>query len=98
MDAVSSSRPQALSKTNNAGTALVCGEHSTSGGYAVRLIMSTGWECVVAHEVERASWLASVRNFRLIVLLGDSLTWTGEALARVSARTDSPIIVVFSDP
>jgi two-component system KDP operon response regulator KdpE len=80
------------------GTALVCGEIATAADGLERTITADGWKCVVAQNVERAGWLASVRNFRLVVLVGESPAWCAEVLAAVRPRTPTPILVMSPLP
>lgn len=76
------------------GTALVCGEPSASLAALAHGLGPGGWECVVAPTLERARWLASVRNFRLIILAGESPSWTFKALGTIRPATLTPILVV----
>ncbi|HVW41685.1 MAG TPA: response regulator transcription factor [Amycolatopsis sp.] len=76
------------------GTALVCGEPSAGLEALAGALSPGGWECVVAPTLERARWLASVRNFRLVILAGDAPSWTLKALGTIRPATLTPILVV----
>jgi DNA-binding response OmpR family regulator len=80
------------------GTVLVCQESPTGAANVIRTITGGGWECVVAQNIDRTRWLSSVRNFCLIVLLGDSPAWTFKALAAIRPGTRSPVLVLSPHP
>jgi two-component system KDP operon response regulator KdpE len=90
-------RSDAEKETGRRGTALLFRETSAGPIDHARRITDGGWECVVAHDVERARWLASVRNFGLIVLAGETLRWSRDALNTIRPLTVSPVLALSPD-
>lgn len=81
------------------GTVLVADENVTTGSTTALIdaIAAGGWESVIADDLDRLRWLASVRNFGAIVLRGTSRTWIGKALATVRAVAPVPVIALTSN-
>ena len=80
------------------GTALVCGEDDGAAAGPTGVLTAVGWECVTVRDIERARWLASVRNFRVIVLAGRTSPWCDESLGAVRSRTPAPVLVMAPSP
>jgi DNA-binding response OmpR family regulator len=78
-------------------TALVCEEVPSGSGECVRSIGDDGWQSVLVHDFDRAGWLASVRNFGLIILAGQSVEWCRDALRAIRPQTMSPILGLTPD-
>ncbi|WP_395106265.1 winged helix-turn-helix domain-containing protein [Actinomadura sp. SCN-SB] len=76
------------------GTALVCGEDDGAAAGPGSILTAGGWECVPVQDIERARWLASVRNFRVIVLAGRTSSWCEGATGAVRPRTLAPILAL----
>jgi DNA-binding response OmpR family regulator len=85
------------SESDRRTTALLFQETTLDSTGLARRIIADGWDCVVANDVDRAQWLASVRNFGLIVIAGQTLRWNREALATVRPLTVSPILALSPD-
>lgn len=77
------------------GTALLYANGSSADSSPlVRSMTAGGWSCVVTHDQERARWLASVRDFRLIVILGGSPSWCHGAVTTLRSATIAPLLVL----
>ncbi|HVV08148.1 response regulator transcription factor [Amycolatopsis sp.] len=76
------------------GTVLVCGESPGDTPALAAVLAAGGWESLIAPTLERAKWLASVRNFRLIVVTGESRGWLARALGVIRPATPSPVLVL----
>lgn len=74
--------------------ALVCGECSADVDANRSLLAAAGWEPTVAPDLERARWLATVRTFGLVVVIGRSATWTRRTLCALRPLTTTPILLV----
>ena len=55
------------------GTVLLFRETSAGLVDPARRMTDAGWACVVALDIDRARWLASVRKFGLIVVAGQTV-------------------------
>ena len=76
------------------GTVLVFRETSTGSIDPARRITDAGWTCIVAQDMDRARWLASVRKFGLIVIAGQTARWSREALKLLRPLTVTPILAL----
>lgn len=78
------------------GTALVAdqGTSAVTTTELIRTVEAGGWVCVLADDVGRLRWLASVRSFAVIVLRGSSLSWTSEAITTVREVTVAPVLAM----
>jgi DNA-binding response OmpR family regulator len=79
-----------------AGTALVCPEPGVAG--VAELVAGTlvrhGWASSVAADLDRARWLASVRQLHVIIILGQTRQWSAQAVVTIRAMTTAPILVL----
>jgi DNA-binding response OmpR family regulator len=77
-----------------AGTALVCAEIAAAAGPVAEALQRRGWTSPAATDLDRARWLASVRQPHVIVILGQSPRWSGRAVETIRAVTTAPILVL----
>ena len=77
-----------------AGTALVCAELAAAAAPVAETLGRHGWTSPVAAGLDRARWLASVRHPHVIVILGQSPSWSGRAVETIRAVTTAPILVL----
>jgi DNA-binding response OmpR family regulator len=79
-----------------AGAALVCAEASSRGtAESVTVVLRRhGWTCAAAPDVDRARWLASVRQLHAVVIAGATARWTIQAVMTIRAVTTAPILVL----
>ena len=79
-----------------AGTALVCAEPAVAG--VAEIVAGTlvrhGWASSVAADLDRARWLASVRQLHVIIILGQTPRWSAQAVVTIRAVTTAPILVL----
>lgn len=78
-------------------TALVFAAPTARAAEPMRVLGADGWECMLVNDSERARWLASVRNFGLIVVVGDTAPWTVPAVTSLRALTQSPVVALAHD-
>jgi two-component system phosphate regulon response regulator PhoB len=76
------------------GTALVCGELAAPAEPVAETLRRHGWTSPVAADLDRARWLASVRQPQVIVILGQTPRWSAQAVEIVRAATTAPILVL----
>ena len=79
------------------GTVLVFREMPAGLVDPARRLTDAGWPCVVALDSDRARWLASVRKFALIVVAGQTVPWSRDALNVLRPLTMSPILALSPD-
>jgi len=79
-----------------AGTAVVCAEpgcrvvaESVTG-----VLRRHGWTSSVDTDLDRARWLASVRQIHAVVIAGSTAKWTIQAVMTIRATTTVPILVL----
>jgi two-component system response regulator MtrA len=79
-----------------AGTALVCAEPAllAAAEPAADTLRRHGWTSTVAANLDRARWLASVRQPHVIVILGQTQRWSAQAVMTIRAATTAPILVL----
>lgn len=80
-----------------AGTALLVCESSAGRSHHAARVLRAGWECVPAQDIERACWLATVRNFGLIVVVGSTHRWSRDVVERLRPATQAPFVVLTPD-
>jgi DNA-binding response OmpR family regulator len=76
------------------GNALVVLESAVQFSDTARQLGSAGWNPIVTCDAERAQWLASIRNFGLIVVCGHSLRWLSHVLTELRPVTKAPVLVL----
>jgi DNA-binding response OmpR family regulator len=78
------------------GTALVCAETAIQGVAepVAGTLLRHGWTSSVAADLDRARWLASVRQVHVIVIAGSTPRWSAEAVVTIRAVTTAPILVL----
>src|ERR1700722_11107704 len=79
-----------------AGTALVCAEPSllAAAEPVSSILRRHGWTSPVAADLDRARWLASVRQPHVIVILGQTPHWSAQAVMTIRGATTAPILVL----
>ena len=79
-----------------AGTALVCAESAIAGRAdpVAGILVRHGWTSLVAADLDRARWLASVRQLHVVVILGQTPHWSAQAIVTIRAVTTAPILVL----
>lgn len=79
-----------------AGAALVCAEPAVQSVAepVAGTLARHGWASSVAADLDRARWLASVRQLHVIVILGSTPRWSAEAIVTIRAVTTAPILVL----
>ena len=79
-----------------AGTALVCAESAIAGRAdpVAGTLLRHGWTSLVAADLDRARWLASVRQLHVVVILGQTPHWSAQAIVTIRAVTTAPILVL----
>jgi DNA-binding response OmpR family regulator len=78
------------------GTALVCAESAIAGRAepVAGTLLRHGWTSLVAVDLDRARWLASVRQLHVVVILGQTPHWSAQAIMTIRAVTTAPILVL----
>lgn len=76
------------------GNALVVLESAVQFSDTARQLGSAGWNPIVTCDAERAQWLASIRNFGLIVVCGHSLRWLSHVLTELRPVTKAPVLAL----
>jgi DNA-binding response OmpR family regulator len=76
------------------GTALVCAELAAPAAPVAETLRRHGWASPVAADLDRARWLASVRQPHVIVVLGQTPRWSAQAVETIRAVTTAPILVL----
>jgi DNA-binding response OmpR family regulator len=62
-----------------------------------KALIDADWPCIVADDVARARWLATIRRVSLVAIGGDhALRWA--AVEAIRPLTDVPIVVFADDP
>jgi DNA-binding response OmpR family regulator len=76
------------------GAALVCAELAVAAEPVAAALRRRGWTSQVAAALERARWLASVRQPHVIVIIGQTPHWSAQAVLTIRAVTTAPILVL----
>jgi DNA-binding response OmpR family regulator len=78
------------------GAALVCAEPAIQGMAepVASTLLRHGWTSSVAADLDRARWLASVRQLHVVIILGQTPRWSAQAVMTVRAVTTAPILVL----
>src|ERR1700678_2139807 len=78
------------------GTALVCADSAIAGRAepVAGTLLRHGWTSLVAVDLDRARWLASVRQLHVVVILGQTPHWSAQAIVTIRAVTTAPILVL----
>ena len=80
----------------HAGTALVCAEAAFQA--AAEPVAATlrrhGWTSSLAADLDRARWLASVRQPHVVIILGQTPRWSAQAAMTIRGVTTAPILVL----
>ena len=79
------------------GNALVVLESAVHFSDTARQLGSAGWNPNVTCDAERAQWLASIRNFGLVVVCGHSLRWLSHVLTALRPVTMAPVLALSSE-
>jgi DNA-binding response OmpR family regulator len=79
-----------------AGAALVCAEPGTQGVAqpAADTLVRHGWTSSVVADLDRARWLASVRQLHVVIIVGQTPRWSAQAVMTIRAVTTAPILVL----
>jgi DNA-binding response OmpR family regulator len=79
-----------------AGAALVCTEPGLRGTAesVTGVLRRHGWTSSAAPDLDRARWLASVRQHHAIVIAGSTPRWTIQAVTTLRAVATAPILVL----
>jgi two-component system phosphate regulon response regulator PhoB len=79
-----------------AGTALVCAEPGCRGAAdsVTGILRRHGWTSSVADDLDRARWLASVRQQHAVIIAGSTARWTLQAVMTIRAVTTVPVLVL----
>ena len=79
------------------GRTLVLAETDAQAIKSIRVLEDDEWECIRVNDVDRACWLASVRNFGLTLIVADSMPWSSQALTAIRPLSAAPILVLSPD-
>jgi len=79
-----------------AGAALVCAEASSRGtaDSVTAVLRRHGWTSSAAADLDRARWLASVRQLHAVIIAGSTARWAIQAVMTIRAVTTAPILVL----
>jgi DNA-binding response OmpR family regulator len=77
-----------------AGTALVCAELPSAAEAVAGILRQHGWTSPVAADLDRARWLASVRQPHVVIIIGRSPRWSRQAVETIRAVTTAPVLVL----
>jgi DNA-binding response OmpR family regulator len=79
-----------------AGTALVCAEPGSRGMTepVTTVLRRHGWSASAAADLDRARWLASVRQLHAIIVVSSTPRWSVQAVMTIRAVTTAPILVL----
>jgi DNA-binding response OmpR family regulator len=75
---------------------LLVGADQSWLGHLDRSLMAAGWASIVAVDIARARWLASIRRVSMVVIVGTA-GFRRAALHEVRSLTDVPIVMVGSE-
>jgi DNA-binding response OmpR family regulator len=80
----------------HAGTALICAEAAlqTAAEPVAAALRRHGWTSSLAADLDRARWLASVRQPHVIVILGQTPHWSAQAAMTIRGVTTAPVLVL----
>jgi DNA-binding response OmpR family regulator len=76
------------------GAALACAELAVAAEPVAAALRRHGWTSPVAADLDRARWLASVRQPQVIVIIGQTPHWSAQAVMTIRAVTTAPILVL----
>jgi DNA-binding response OmpR family regulator len=76
------------------GAALACAELAVAAEPVAAALRRHGWTSPVAADLDRARWLASVRQPQVIVIIGQTPQWSAQAVMTIRAVTTAPILVL----
>jgi DNA-binding response OmpR family regulator len=77
-----------------AGNGLIWAELTAGAEPVAEILGRHGWTPAVAASLDRARWLASVRQPHVIIILGQTPRWSEQAVEIIRAVTTAPILVL----
>jgi DNA-binding response OmpR family regulator len=77
-----------------AGAALVCAELAVTGEPVAGALRRRGWAPVEVADLDRARWLASVRQPQVIVVVGQTPHWSTQSVQAIRGVTTAPVLVL----
>jgi DNA-binding response OmpR family regulator len=80
----------------HAGTALICTEAALQSAAepVAAALRRHSWTASLAADLDRARWLASVRQPRVVIILGQTPRWSAQAAMTIRGVTTAPILVL----
>jgi DNA-binding response OmpR family regulator len=80
----------------HAGTALICAEAAFQAAAepVAAALRRRGWTSSLAADLDRARWLASVRQPHVVIILGQTPRWSAHAAMTIRGVTTAPVLVL----